>query len=65
MRKIVQISAVPETENNNERLYALCDDGSVWVTYTPSGVSVWIRVGDVPQEAPAFDPSSRPYGSRT
>jgi hypothetical protein len=31
MRKPIQICATPETDDRSAVLYAICDDGSVWM----------------------------------
>lgn len=49
MRKPMQITAVPETENRFETLYVLCDDGTIWQMYhTMSGDCVWKQVPPIP-----------------
>ena len=59
MRKIVQISisAVPAVQGEHswwECLFALCDDGTVWVKDCPSWVGdeekPWKPVKNVPQD---------------
>ena len=41
-RKIIQLVADGADQDNNPELYALCDDGSVWMKVTPS--SSWVKV---------------------
>jgi hypothetical protein len=55
-RKIVQIAvthAPPEGDRFAERLFALCNDGSVW-RYSwgdrGTGPACWIRLGNIPQD---------------
>jgi hypothetical protein len=45
-RKIVQIV------NDEGRLYALCDDGSVWKSNFGHRTKQWDRQPDIPQDAP-------------
>ena len=33
MEKIIQISAIPETEDGSEKLFALTNRGNIWVCY--------------------------------
>lgn len=42
MRKVIQISAVP-----NGSVYALCDDGTMWLLLDTS--ETWVEIPDVPQ----------------
>lgn len=59
MRKVIQLvhsmaypTAVPGSNDFNvdtERLYALCDDGSMWTYYARNG---WKRIRDIPLESP-------------
>jgi hypothetical protein len=56
-RKIVQLAAAhtPVTDDfpdGLDRLFALCDDGSVWV-WRPGYANVvedWLRLPDIPQD---------------
>ena len=51
MRKIVQISAIPETKERKQAAIALCDDGTVWETWiTGSEWAMWQKLPDIPQE---------------
>ena len=52
MRKIVQIAAVPETEKSDGGVYALTNDGVVWVL-ADDGQDRWERIPDIPQDEPA------------
>lgn len=36
MRKIIQITAIPQSEDWSPTLFALCDDGSLWYMLKPS-----------------------------
>jgi hypothetical protein len=48
-RKITQIT-VTGNEEGEDTLYALCDDGSVWVLFIPiGGPGKWLRLPDMPQ----------------
>lgn len=43
--RIVQIVAVPENEYNNAGLYALCEDGSLWLLIiTREKGGIWKRI---------------------
>lgn len=46
MRKIIQISATPETENDYAAMFALCTDGSAWIW----AKGTWTRIDDIPQD---------------
>jgi hypothetical protein len=48
-RKIVSIAATPDNEEQPERLFALCDDGTVWVIATTAKNLVWRQLPDVPE----------------
>lgn len=52
MRKIIQI-----VHNTNNRLYAVCDDGTVWYSYMDGP---WKRVNDIPQDKSVEVPSVFP-----
>jgi len=49
MRKIIQVTALPEGESNNPLLYALCEDGTVWCRRVNPGEPRHI-VPEIPQE---------------
>lgn len=65
-RKIVQIAVTYSRRNKewatepDDRLFALCDDGSVWIyvwesepgpsEYTPVRPEGWVRLIDIPQD---------------
>ena len=57
MRRIIQIAAQPAVANalgeatHTAALYALCDDGTLWVLYDPS--EVWETVERIPQDGAA------------
>lgn len=64
MRKVIQIttSAVPSAPGEHgwwDNLYALCDDGSVWVKDCPAQIDEnspeWRRLQDIPQEPSGDD----------
>lgn len=43
--KIIQIQAVPETDNEWAALFALCEDGTIWVRYqNRGGWAPWTEV---------------------
>ena len=46
-RKVVQICQVAESEDQEGRITALCDDGSIWFTSDTGG---WSRIEDIPQD---------------
>ena len=53
MRKIVQIAAVPETQAGYAAVYALSDDGCVWLWLDkPNENDCWGRLPDIPQDQP-------------
>jgi len=54
---IVQICAIPETADCAERLFALCDDGTVWMMAGMHRISdgglkpdYWLRLPDIPSD---------------
>jgi len=49
MRKIIQIVATPETKQEIGALFALCDDGSVWIRVFINQAK-WKRIEDIPQD---------------
>ena len=51
-RKIIQITATPDTDDYYAQIYALCDDGTVWrKTINPSGEDgKWKPIENVPQD---------------
>ena len=51
MRQIIQIAASQALfyGENTKRLYALCDDGTVWVTGRVKGI-VWEKLPEIPQD---------------
>lgn len=62
MRKIIQIAAVhaPFDEEGAvpaaDRLYALCDDGSVWYTQWSQQLRPhWVRLADIPSGSDAVE----------
>lgn len=50
--KIVQITAIPETDRSYEHVYALCDDGAMWaLTRSRFGPEWnWYKVPAIPKE---------------
>ncbi len=55
--KIIQIAVLPDGENNYPGLYALRDDGTIWVMgVVASGNSTpWVQVATIPEPtAPPF-----------
>ncbi len=51
-RKIVQIAVHSDGENHDETLYALTDDGRVFILVRPSdicGTEAWVLLPNVPQ----------------
>ena len=52
-RKIVQIAVYPPRKGQPECLYALCNDGSVWLNpWSDDGHDEWYSVQAIPQDAP-------------
>ena len=49
MRKIVQIAIAVAPDDNRTNRMALCDDGTVWATYSDTP---WVRLPDIPQDQP-------------
>jgi hypothetical protein len=65
-RKIVQLAVTHQPYNqigieDQDRLYALCNDGSVWrlMWATRGHPETWDRLPDIPQDAPV---RPRPVG---
>ena len=52
-RKIVQISAVPETEYSFAAIYVLADDGSLWCSYSKSNDPNWYQYKALPDKEEA------------
>jgi hypothetical protein len=58
MRKIIQIAATYASRDDDDetpppdRLFALCDDGSVWIHHWSHGRGreLWERLADIPQD---------------
>jgi hypothetical protein len=48
-RKIIQIEASHTKDDKNGRLYALCDDGTVWLYMWDDGPEEWCRLAPIPQ----------------
>ena len=63
MRKVVQIFLKPEGPGVGfDVLFALCDDGSMWMLPRPigqMGESKWRQIEGVPQEESAEPPAQR------
>lgn len=57
MRKVIQLAVKPasdtEFSSHGAALYALCDDGTMWVQWDRN--NWWERVEGVPPEAPNAD----------
>lgn len=49
-RKIVQICANQATKRNDERLFALCNDGTLWEKKYDSTDDAWYLMQPIPQE---------------
>jgi len=52
-RKIIQISAVENASGNTDTLTALCNDGSVWRSWSNERTKCsqeWYRLPDIPQD---------------
>ncbi len=49
MRRIIQINALSKNEYHLAKLYALCDDNTIWVH---SPVEEWKKLPDIPQDKP-------------
>ncbi len=52
MRKIIQICTMPEGEGTRAAMFALCDDGALYMLLPTRGVSGdnWARWPNVPQD---------------
>jgi hypothetical protein len=50
MRKIVQIAAIPETEDAPQRVFVLCDDGTAWYLQPNAKDLIWRQLPDVPEK---------------
>jgi hypothetical protein len=48
-RKITQIVALPEGDNTNAALFALCDDGTVWGHSIKNNTKGWVIFTALPQ----------------
>lgn len=50
-RHIIQICAISETAQGYQAIYALCNDGTLWVRYSFNReIKGWIRVERIPQD---------------
>lgn len=50
-RKPVQLTFAPGDDNFYPRVYALCDDGSIWcLPLKPGGDDTWQAVKPIPQK---------------
>lgn len=47
-RKIVQINILPESDNLNGSIIALCNDGTLWFRRVVEGY--WDKFDDIPQD---------------
>jgi hypothetical protein len=47
--KPIQIAVSPEYEGTYERLYVLCDDGSIWLLTEPGIQDIWRSLPGIPQ----------------
>jgi hypothetical protein len=52
MRKPVQIATTSVDHRETVALFALCDDGSMWVAEANKQNEKWIRLSDIPQGEP-------------
>jgi hypothetical protein len=43
-RKIIQIAAIPETEDSCETIFALADDGTIWYCLPDSHKPAWNQI---------------------
>lgn len=50
MCKIIQIAAVPDTKDSAGALYALCDDGTVWIRIDSFEPPKWVRIEPIPAQ---------------
>jgi hypothetical protein len=49
MRRAIQITAVPETDDRHAMLYALCNDGTIWkMAFRPATHPEWAQLPNVP-----------------
>lgn len=48
-RVVVQIAVTPETEGEYAVIYALADDGTLWLRVLSGDGSRWRRMSDIPQ----------------
>lgn len=63
MRKVIQIACNPESQSHFPELFALCNDGSIWVECNGEK---WKQILDVPQPKKRPDPLSdkaKSYGT--
>lgn len=49
-RKIIQISAFAGTKHSFEKLYALCDDDTIWCIRTGCTHPEWHKMPPIPQD---------------
>jgi hypothetical protein len=51
-RKVVQISSIAETVGSYSQLFALCNDGTIWVKDSPGDEdeSYWKYICDIPDD---------------
>lgn len=48
-RKVIQIAATDAAGNKSSIVYALCDDGTMWVGYWARGGFEWEQIPNVSQ----------------
>lgn len=51
MRKVIQIAVTQDTEDQYGQLFALADDGSIWILDLDGKDTQWGRVPNLPQDA--------------
>lgn len=48
-RKVIQMAAAANDISTSDSVYALCDDGTMWLGYWGKGGFQWSEIPDVPQ----------------
>lgn len=50
-RKLIQLTAIPETRDHYSCIFGLCDDGSVYKkSFNMSEPVLWKKMKDIPQD---------------
>ncbi|GJM05038.1 MAG: hypothetical protein DHS20C09_10290 [marine bacterium B5-7] len=49
-RKIIQIAISPDNDNQQDFVYALCNDGTLWVINVSETQSEWVILSGIPQD---------------